>query len=81
MNVLSWILFGLITGIIAHMLDTRENDLLTALILGVGGALTGGLLANVLLGMSFTGFNITSFLLSAASALLIVVISRTLKKV
>lgn len=83
MNILAWILFGLITGIIANMLDPRptEGSLFAALILGVGGALTGGILANIFFGMSITGFNLTSFLVAVAGSLLLLFISRALRRI
>lgn len=83
MNILAWILFGLITGIIANMLDPKasESSLFSALLLGVGGALTGGIVANLFFGMSISGFNLTSFLVAVAGSLLIVLLSRTMKKV
>lgn len=83
MNILAWILFGLIVGIIADMLDPKANErsLFSALLLGVGGALTGGVLANIFFGMSISGFNLTSFLVAVAGSLLLLLISRTLRRV
>lgn len=83
MNVLAWILFGLITGIIANMIDPKasENSIFSALLLGVGGALFGGLLANLLFGMTISGFNLTSFLVAVAGSLLLVLVSRTIRRV
>lgn len=81
MNVLSWLLFGLITGIVAHMLDSKKNDLMSAMVIGVGGALAGGVIANLIFGLSLSGFNITSFLLSVVGALGLLIVSRTVKKI
>lgn len=81
MNILSWVLFGLITGIIAYMLDAKENGLVFAMVLGVAGAVSGGLLANVFFGSSLSGFNLASFMLSVAGSLMILILSKALRKV
>lgn len=83
MNILAWVLFGLITGIIANMLDPKasENSIFSALIMGVGGALTGGLLANYFFGMTVSGFNLSSFLVAVAGSLLLLLLSRTIRRV
>ena len=83
MNILAWILFGLITGIIANMLDQYPNDtgLFSALFLGVGGAVLGGVLANIFFGMSIVGFNLTSFLVAVAGSLLLLFISRAIRRI
>lgn len=82
MNLLAWILFGLITGIIANMLDPhpeREN-IFTAMLLGVGGAVLGGVVANLALGISVVGFNLTSFLLAVIGSLIALTLSRSLRR-
>ncbi|GIW61498.1 MAG: hypothetical protein KatS3mg089_0350 [Patescibacteria group bacterium] len=83
MNILSWILFGLITGIIAHMLDPRseESSIFSAILLGVGGALAGGLTANLFFGLTLSQFNLTAFLVAVLGSLLILFLGRTVRKV
>lgn len=82
MNVLSWILFGLIVGIVANAIDPADNQggLLGAVLLGVVGALVGGFLANLLFGVSVTGFDITSFIVAVAGALLVLFGARALRR-
>ncbi len=83
MNILSWILFGLITGIIAHMLDPRaeERSILNAILLGVGGALAGGLVANLFFGVPLSQFNLTAFLVAVIGSLLLLFLGRAVRRV
>lgn len=82
MNILSWILFGLIAGIIANLIDPRpaQGGILGAIVLGIVGALLGGFLANLFFGLEITGFNITSFIIAVAGSLLVLVIGRALTR-
>lgn len=82
MNILSWILFGIITGIIAHMLDqdSTQSNIIVAIILGVSGALLGGVLANLMLGNPVSGFNLTSFLVAVVGSLGVLFLGRTFRK-
>ena len=83
MSLLAWILFGLITGIIANMLDPKphENSIFIAMIVGVLGSVMGGLLANIMLGGSITGFNLSTFLIAVVGSLSLLIVSRTMKHI
>jgi uncharacterized membrane protein YeaQ/YmgE (transglycosylase-associated protein family) len=78
MSVLAWIVFGLIAGIIANMVDPRpaSGGLLGAIVLGIAGALVGGFLANLVFGISVTGFNFTSFAIAVLGSLLLLFVGR-----
>jgi uncharacterized membrane protein YeaQ/YmgE (transglycosylase-associated protein family) len=78
MNVLAWIVFGLIAGVIANMVDPRpaSGGLLGAIVLGIAGALVGGFLANLIFGLTVTGFNFTSFAIAVLGSLLLLFIGR-----
>lgn len=82
MNILSWILFGLIVGVVANAIDPapEEGGISGAIILGVAGALVGGLLANLLFGVSVTGFDITSFIVAVAGSLIVLFGVRALRR-
>jgi len=82
MNIVSWILFGLIVGIVAHAIDPNPNSggILGAMLLGIVGALVGGFLANLVFGISITGFNLTSFLVAVAGSLLLLFIGRAVRR-
>ncbi|CAN5209427.1 GlsB/YeaQ/YmgE family stress response membrane protein [soil metagenome] len=83
MSPLSWILFGIITGIISNMMDPnpQENSIFSSLLMGVGGAVLGGFLASAVLGGTVGGFNLTSFLLAMVGSLALVIVSRTFRHV
>ncbi len=81
MNLLSWVLFGLIVGIIAHSLEhsTTSKSLPGAILLGIGGAVIGGFLANLLFGLDIRGFDLTSFLIAAGGSLFVLSVSRAVR--
>jgi uncharacterized membrane protein YeaQ/YmgE (transglycosylase-associated protein family) len=78
MNILSWIIFGLIVGVVANLIDPRpaKGGIFGAIILGILGSLLGGFLGNMLFGVSVTGFNFGSFAVAVAGALVLLVIGR-----
>jgi uncharacterized membrane protein YeaQ/YmgE (transglycosylase-associated protein family) len=79
-GILSWILFGLTAGAVARLImpgRDPEGWVLTIL-LGVGGALTGGLIAAALGGHGVTGFDPVSFVVSIGGALILLAIYRAL---
>lgn len=81
MNILAWIAFGLITGIVANMIDPipSKGGLLGAVVLGVAGALVGGFLASTFFGLGVTGFNLESFIVSVLGALLLLFLGRAFR--
>ncbi|RJO62344.1 GlsB/YeaQ/YmgE family stress response membrane protein [candidate division WS5 bacterium] len=82
MNILAWILFGLIVGVIANIIDPRpsQGGIIGAIILGVIGALLGGFLGNLIFGVGVSGFNISSFIIAVIGALLVLWVARVLGK-
>jgi len=79
MNIVTWLIFGLIVGIIAHLIDPEQNrgGLLGATILGIVGSLIGGFLANTLFGLSMSGFDFTSLAIATAGSLLVLTLGRS----
>src|SRR4051812_3769654 len=64
MNILTWVIFGLIAGAIAKLLMPGKDPggWIVTIILGIGGALVGGWLGSALWGSAgVTGFNLRSF--------------------
>lgn len=78
MNILSWIIFGLIAGSIANLVDPNpsKGGIFGSVVLGILGAVIGGWLANMLLGVAVTGFNFTSFLIAVGGSLLLLFVGR-----
>ncbi len=81
MNIISWILFGLIVGIVSNAIDPAPSrGLLNSILLGVVGALVGGFLADLIFGVGVTGFNLTSFLIAIAGSLLMLFVGRAVRR-
>ncbi|OGE32596.1 hypothetical protein A3C59_02130 [Candidatus Daviesbacteria bacterium RIFCSPHIGHO2_02_FULL_36_13] len=78
MGILSWILFGMITGIVANIIDPypERGGLIGAVILGILGAILGGILGNVVFGIGISGFNFPSFAVAVLGSLLLLFIGR-----
>lgn len=82
MGILVWIVFGALVGWIASMI-TRTNDQqggLANIIVGIIGALIGGLISRGLGGEGITGFNISSFLVALLGAVILVTIVKVLTR-
>lgn len=78
MGILSWIVFGLIAGIIAKLLMPGSNGggLIMTSVLGMVGAVVGGFIST-LFGMGkVDGFNIGSFAVAVIGALVVLFIYR-----
>lgn len=82
MGILSWILMGLIVGIIAKFLLPGKDPkgCIITILLGVGGAFVGGFIGSKLGWGTFTGFNPKSLLLAVGGAMVLLVIFRIMKK-
>ncbi len=79
MNILAWIIFGLVAGVIAQLTDPQPGTgILGGVILGILGAVIGGFLGNFVFGVSITGFNISSLAIAALGALLLLFVSRVI---
>lgn len=82
MNISSWILFGLVVGIVANTIDTSQNGKLSrSILLGIVGALAGGFLADLIFGTVLSGFNITAFFVAIAGSLLLLFFGKSVRKV
>jgi len=73
MGILSWIVFGLIAGLLAKwiMPGRDTGGIVVIILLGIGGAVVGGLIASRLGLGAVTGFNFSSVLISMCGALLL----------
>jgi uncharacterized membrane protein YeaQ/YmgE (transglycosylase-associated protein family) len=76
-NLLSWILFGLVAGAIARLLvpGRQATGCLATLAVGIAGALIGGLIGEVVLGdeVEFR-WDLGPFLLAVAGAVLLLLL-------
>lgn len=83
MNLIIWILFGLIVGIVANALDPRpaQGGIVGAIILGILGSVVGGFIGDLIFGVGVTGFNLSSFIIAVAGSLLVLYIARAFRRV
>ncbi len=79
-NVLAWLAFGLIAGLIVHLIDrsTTKGGIAATVFTGIIGALFGGILAEAVLGLRVTGFNLQSLIVAVAGALILAVLQRAI---
>jgi uncharacterized membrane protein YeaQ/YmgE (transglycosylase-associated protein family) len=76
-GILSWIVLGLVAGLIAgYLMKGGGYGLIGDIILGILGAIVGGFLSSMLLGVDVTGFNVTSIVIAVVGACILIGISR-----
>lgn len=82
MGILSWVLVGLVAGLIAKWLmpgDQKAGFFLT-IGLGIVGALIGGGIMSLIGQEAITGFNLTTLLVATAGAVLVLVVYGMIRK-
>ena len=81
MGILSWIVLGLVVGILAKwiMPGPDSSGIVMTIVLGVAGAFVGGWIGTQLGMGSVTGFNLGSLALAVAGALLLLFVNRKLR--
>ena len=82
MGILSWILMGLIVGVIAKLVmpGPDPGGIFITILLGIGGAFVGGYVGSFLGLGTVTGLNLGSLLLAVGGAVLILILYRTIRK-
>jgi uncharacterized membrane protein YeaQ/YmgE (transglycosylase-associated protein family) len=81
MGILSWILMGLVVGLLARLLMPGKDKMgiIVTILLGIAGAFLGGWIGSKLGLGSFSGFDIRSLLLATGGAILILLLFRVLR--
>jgi uncharacterized membrane protein YeaQ/YmgE (transglycosylase-associated protein family) len=82
MGILTWIIMGLIVGVVAKLIMPGKDPggFIVTILLGIGGAFVGGFIGNLVGLGSVSGFNIGTFLLATGGAILLLIIYRKVKK-
>ncbi len=76
MNFIVWIIFGALVGWVASIVmnTNKQQGALANIAVGIVGALIGGTIAESLGGQGVTGFNLVSFLIALAGAIILIAI-------
>ena len=83
MGLLTWILIGLVAGLIAELLlgggsGIGLGGLVLTTLLGVAGAIVGGFVSVALGYGDVTGFNVRSLVIAVCGAIAVIVVFRAL---
>jgi len=81
MGILLWIILGGLAGWVASMImgSNASQGMLMDILLGVVGAVVGGLLMNLFGAPGVTGFNLYSFAVALIGAVVTIAIGRALR--
>jgi len=82
MGIISWIVFGLLAGILAKFVMPGDDGggFVKTTVLGVGGALVGGFIGTRLGFGDVTGFNVRSLAIAIAGSVALLWVYRQVKK-
>jgi uncharacterized membrane protein YeaQ/YmgE (transglycosylase-associated protein family) len=82
MGLLSWLVLGLLVGIIAKFLMPGKDPggLVITIILGIAGAFLGGFIGSRIGFGTVSGFDLRSLLIAVSGAIVLLVIYRIFKK-
>ena len=71
MGWITWILIGLVAGIIAKLVMHDRFGWILTILLGIVGAIVGGWISGMLGGPGASGFNLMSVLVAAGGAIVV----------
>jgi uncharacterized membrane protein YeaQ/YmgE (transglycosylase-associated protein family) len=78
-SIVAWIVLGLLGGALAgYLLGRRGRPLLGDVVVGALGAVLGGFMASVNLGLDITGLDWTSILVAVLGAAMLIAILHAL---
>ena len=79
MSLLAWIALGLLGGaVVGWLLGQRGRMLVASIVVATLGAILGGFMAAVMLGLDISGLDLTSIVMAALGAALLVILLRAL---
>ena len=82
MGIFSWIIMGLIVGILAKWIMPGKDPggIIVTICIGIAGAFLGGFIGTFLGIGDVSGFNLISFILAIGGAILLLILYRVIKK-
>lgn len=81
-NLLSWVFFGLITGVVAKIVLPGQENLgwVRTIIVGIAGAFLGGFIASSMGYSVLIGWNVMGFAAAVGGSLILLIINRLVTK-
>ena len=81
MGIVSWIVFGLIAGILAKVIMPGKDPggMIITILIGISGAMVGGMISTYFGYGDVTGFNWPSFGITVGGAFLLLLVYRLIK--
>ncbi len=81
MNILVWIILGLVSGFIASKIVNKTGEgFLLDIVLGIIGAVVGGWLFGLLGHTGVTGLNLWSFFVAIIGAIVVLVVYHAIRR-
>jgi uncharacterized membrane protein YeaQ/YmgE (transglycosylase-associated protein family) len=82
MGIITWIVMGLIVGLLARFVMPGKDPggIIITVLIGIGGSLLGGYLGTKLGLGSVAGFDLRSILIATGGAVIILILYRVIKK-
>ena len=82
MGILSWIVMGLIVGVLAKWITPGRDPggFIITIGIGIAGAFVGGFIGSKLGLGTVTGFNLASFAVAIGGAILLLIVYRLIKR-
>ncbi|MGD9046116.1 MAG: GlsB/YeaQ/YmgE family stress response membrane protein [Desulfobacterales bacterium] len=82
MGIISWIILGLVVGVIAKFLMPGKDPggIIITILLGIAGAIGGGFISSALGFGQVTGFDLRSLVIAVGGAIILLIIYRAVKK-
>ena len=82
MGILSWIVLGLIAGLLAKVVMPGKDPggFIVTILLGIAGAFVGGWIGTQLGIATFNGFTLQGILVATAGAVVLLLLYRFIKK-
>jgi uncharacterized membrane protein YeaQ/YmgE (transglycosylase-associated protein family) len=76
MNILAWVVLGLIAGALAKLIypGNQGGGIIATIGLGILGALVGGYVGKALLGVGTTAFSLSGIITAVVGAMLLIFI-------
>ena len=78
MGIISWIVVGLIAGVLGKLIMPGRDPggFIVTILIGMAGAVVGGFVVGLLGGTGATGFNIWSILVATLGAIILLALYR-----